>query len=227
MADKPSYFTPEFFGFFRDLEKNNNREWFNENKGRYEEVVQEPAVRFIRDAGARLQKMSPYLVGDAKPFGGSLSRIYRDIRFSADKSPYKTHIAIHFWHAKATGPEHMSPGLYLHLESGESGAYSGVWRPEAPTLKKIRDRIVGEPDAWKKVLRSKVRLEGESLQRPPPGYDPNHPLIQDLRRKDFVGARSFRDTEVANPRFLDTFVDACISMDPLNAFLAKAIGLPW
>lgn len=227
MADKPSYFTTEFFGFFRDLEKNNNRDWFKANKPRYKEVVQEPAVRFIRDAGARLQKISSYIIGDAKPFGGSLSRIYRDMRFSPDKSPYKTHVAIHFWHAKAQGPEHMSPGLYLYLESGSSGVYSGVWRPEAPTLKKIRDRIVADPDAWKKVLRSRVRLEGESLQRPPSGYDPNHPLIQDLRRKDFVGARPLRDAEVASPRFLDTFVDACVSMDPLNAFLAKALGLPW
>jgi len=226
VAEKTSYFTPQFFGFFRELEKNNNREWFQANKPRYEEVVQEPAVRFIRDAGARLQKISPHLVGDPKPFGGSLSRIYRDIRFSPDKSPYKTHVGIHFWHAKAEGMEH-SPGLFLHLETGESGVYSGVWRPEPPALKEIRDRIVEEPDAWKKVLRSKVRFEGESLRRPPPGYDPNHSLIQDIRRKDFVGVQSFKDAEVASPRFLDTFVDACASMDPLNAFLANAMGLPW
>ena len=226
MGKIASYFTPAFFGFFEELKKNNNREWFQANKERYAEVVQDPAVRFIQDAAARLHKISPHLVGEAKPFGGSLSRIYRDIRFSPDKSPYKTHLGIHFWHAKAEGMEH-SPGIFLHLESGENGAYSGVWRPEAPTLKKIRDRIVDEPDDWKKVLRSKVRLEGESLQRPPPGYDPKHPLIQDLRRKDFVGMRSFRDTEVADPRFLATFVEASEAMDPLNEFLAKAMGLPW
>jgi len=226
MGENASYFTSGFFGFFRELQKNNNKEWFHANKARYEEVVQDPALRFIRDAGARLRKISPHLVGEAKPFGGSLSRIYRDIRFSPDKSPYKTHVGIHFWHAKAEGMEH-SPGLFLHLESGQSAAYSGVWRPEAPTLKNIRDRIVQEPEAWKKVLRGKVRFEGESLQRPPPGYDPKHPMIQDLRRKDFVGMRSFRDNEIASPRFLDTFVEAGASMDPLNAFLAKAMGLPW
>ena len=226
MGENASYFTKEFFGFFRDLQKNNNKEWFHANKARYEEVVQDPALRFIRDAGARLRKISPHLVGEAKPFGGSLSRIYRDIRFSPDKSPYKTHVGIHFWHAKAEGMEH-SPGLFLHLESAESAAYSGVWRPEPPTLKKIRDRIVEEPDAWKKVLRSKVRFEGESLQRPPPGYDPKHPMIQDLRRKDFVGMRSFRDDDVTSARFLDTFVEAGMAMDPLNAFLAKAMDLPW
>lgn len=221
------YFKPGFFEFFEELRKNNNKEWFTANKERYEKVVQEPAVRFVRDAGVRLQKISSYLVADARPFGGSISRIYRDIRFSPDKSPYKTEVGIHFWHGKAQGAEHMSPGLYLHLRSGESAAYSGVWHPEAPTLKKIRDRIVDEPDAWKKVRRSRVRIEGESLQRPPPGYDPNHPFIQDLRRKDFTAGRNFRDNEVTSPRFLDSFVETCESMDPLNRFLATAIGLPW
>ncbi len=227
MADHSGYFTPGFFEFFRELEKNNRKEWFEANKPRYEEVVQEPAVRFVRDAAARLKKISPHLIGEAKAFGGSISRIYRDIRFSPDKSPYKTHMGIHFWHDQATTPEHMAPGYFLHLESGESGVHSGVWHPDPPVLKKIRDRIVEEPDSWKKVLRSRIELSGESFKRPPPGYDPNHPMIQDLRRKDFVAGHRFRDNEVVNPKFLDEFVKACEAMDPLNAFLAKSIGLPW
>jgi len=227
MTKKSKYFTAEFFGFFSDLAKNNNKEWFTKNKERYENAVQEPSLRFIRDAGPRLQKISPYLVADAKPFGGSLSRIYRDVRFSPDKSPYKTEVGIHFWHAKATGPEEMAPGYYLHMHSGETMAHSGVWHPDASTLKKVRDRIVDEPDAWKKVIRSRVAVEGDSLKRPPPGYDPNHPLIQDLRRKDFVSSRSFRDNQVTSPQFLDSFLEVCESMDPLNRFLAGAIGLPW
>ncbi|HLQ42632.1 MAG TPA: TIGR02453 family protein, partial [Thermoplasmata archaeon] len=141
MAEKSKYFTPEFFAFFSDLAKNNNKEWFTENKERYEKAVQEPSLLFIRDAGSRLQKISSYIVADAKPFGGSLSRIYRDIRFSPDKSPYKTEVGIHFWHAKAPGPEEMAPGYYLHMSSGETMAHSGVWHPDAPILKKIRDRI--------------------------------------------------------------------------------------
>src|SRR5439155_26432636 len=111
--------------------------------------------------------------------------------------------------------------------SGETMAHSGVWHPDAPVLRKIRDRIVDEPDAWKKVLRSRVAVEGDSLKRPPPGYDPNHPFIRDLRRKDFVSSRSFRDTLVTSPPFLESFIEACESMDPLNRFLAGAIGLPW
>jgi len=226
MTDNP-YFTPEFFTFFRDLAKNNDRDWFAANKERYEGVVVAPSLQFVRDAGLQLKKISPYLVADAKPFGGSLSRIYRDTRFSRDKSPYKTHVGIHFWHGKAQGPEHMAPGLMLHLEVGGSGAYSGSWHPDPSVLKKIRTRIVTEPEAWKQVLKARLDLEGESVSRPPPGFDPEHPLIRDLKRKDFVASRVFRDAEVTRPDFLEAFVKACQGMDPLNRFLADAVGLPW
>src|SRR3989441_2919298 len=161
MAEKSKYFSPEFFTFFSDLAKNNNKEWFTKSKERYEKAVQEPSLQFVRDAGSRLQKISSYIVADAKPFGGSLSRIYRDIRFSPDKSPYKTEVGIHFWHSKAVGPEHMAPGYYLHMPSGDTMAASGVWHPEAPIFKRTRDRIVQEPDAGKKVLRSRVSIDGE------------------------------------------------------------------
>ena len=227
MGEGTKYFTPEFFDFFRGLAKNNRKEWFDANKAQFQAVVLEPSVRFVRDAGDRLKKISPHIVGDARAFGGSISRIYRDIRFSLDKSPYKTHLGIHFWHDKAGPPEHMTPGYFLHLESGESGVHSGVWHPEPRILKKIRDRIVDEPDAWKTVLRSKIQIEGESLKRPPPGFDPNHPLIQDLRRKDFIASRRFRDAEVTSSGFLENFVKGCESMVPLNRFLAESMGLPW
>ena len=220
------YFTADFFGFLKDLSKNNNREWFTKNKSRYEASVQQPSLRFIQDAGLKLKALSPHLVADARPFGGSLSRIYRDIRFSADKSPYKTEVGIHFWHGKAKGPEHMSPGLYLHLGLDGNFAGGGVWHPDAPILKKIRDQIVSKPDDWKAV-RKKVEIEGDSLKRVPPGYDADHPFVLDLRRKDFLASRSFRESEVASPGFLDQFMATCKGMDPLNAFLAKATGLPW
>jgi len=220
------YFTADFFGFLKNLSKNNNRDWFTENKPRYEASVQEPALRFIHDAGLKLKTLSPHLVADARPFGGSLSRIYRDIRFSADKSPYKTELGIHFWHGKARGPEHMNPGLYLHLGLDGNFAGGGVWHPDAPILKKVRDRIVEKPDEWKAV-RKKVEIEGESLKRVPPGYDVGHPFVLDLRRKDFLASRSFRESQVTSPGFLDDFIETCAAMDPLNAFLARAVGVPW
>ena len=225
-----TYFTTEYWKFFRDLSKNNNKEWFTANKEHYEAVVQAPCLRFVRDAGERLQKVSRYLAADPRPFGGSLTRIYRDIRFSHDKSPYKTHVGVHFWHGAAPGAgrmAHAAPGLFLHLESGATAAYSGVWHPDPPVLKKIRNHIVSEPAGWKKVLGTHLDLEGDLAARPPPGFDPNHPLIRDLRRKDFVARRAFRDSDVTSPRFLDAFVDTAKAMDPLNRFLAEAIDLPW
>ena len=227
MSGDATYFTKDFFGFLKELDKNNNREWFTKNKARYEESVQAPSLRFIRDAGTRLKAISPYLVADPKPFGGSMMRIYRDMRFSRDKSPYRTTVGIHFPHRGTMGKAHHLPGLFLHLEVDENRAYSGVWQPDPPTLKRIRDGIVRGPDAWRHAVRGKIQLEGESLKRPPPGYRPDHPLIQDLVRKDYVASVRFREAQIVSPDFLDTFLDAGKAMDPLNAFLAKAIGLPW
>src|SRR2546428_7683160 len=89
-----SYFSPEFFKFLKGLARNNDRVWFQKNKQRYERYVLAPSLRFIKDAGAELRAVSPYLVADPRPFGGSLFPIYRDIRFSKDQSPYKTNVAI-------------------------------------------------------------------------------------------------------------------------------------
>lgn len=222
-----TYFTKDFFGFLKELEKNNNREWFAANKARYEDVVQGPSLRFIRDVGPRLKAISPYLVADPKPFGGSMMRIYRDVRFSPDKSPYRTTVGIRFPHRASKGITHHLPGLSLHLQPVGSAVYSGVWEPDPPTLKRIRDGIVREPDAWKRIVQGKLRIEGESLKRPPPGYPPDHPFIRDLARKDFVVSVGFRDAQVTSPDFLDTFLDAGKAMGPLDAFLAKSIGLPW
>src|SRR5881296_4566845 len=143
------YFSPQFFNFLKDLKKNNNREWFTRNKPRYESQLLEPSLRFVKDVAPILRTISPYLVADPKPFGGSLFRIYRDIRFSKDKSPYKTNVAMEFWHKK-TGKKGYS-GLYLHLAPGESFAGAGCWHPDAETLGRVRKAIVSKPEEWRKV----------------------------------------------------------------------------
>src|SRR5215470_3976528 len=106
------YFSPDLYRFLRQIKRNNNRTWFANNKQRYETVLLQPSLRFIKDSRPRLRAISPMLVADSKPFGGSLFRIYRDIRFSKDKSPYKTNLAMEFWHQKGEG---HGPGLYLHI----------------------------------------------------------------------------------------------------------------
>ncbi len=220
-----SYFTPDLFAFLRALKRHNNREWFLANKARFEASVRDPALRFIADFGPHLARISPRLVADPRPTGGSMFRIYRDVRFSADKSPYKTHAAAHFFHraSKATG---HAPGFYMHLAPGECFVGGGLWHPDTPMLVKIRDAMMESPAAWKRARRG-LELEGAFLSRPPRGLDPKHPLIDDLRRKDFVAGRSFTERQVCSPRFMSEVVAECRRLSPLVEFLTKAVGLKW
>jgi uncharacterized protein (TIGR02453 family) len=223
---KGAYFTNEFFGFLSELDRNNNREWFQANKARFDEEVMAPSVRFVAEAGGKLRAISPHITADAKPFGGSISRIYRDTRFSKDKRPYQTHIGIHFSHDGMKKGEHL-PGYFVHLDPKESGVYSGVWRPEGAALSGIRDAIAKKSTDWKKATKAPVELYGESLKRPPPGVAADHPMVEDLKRKDFIGAVNISRAQVTSPKFMEDFVAACKKMDPLNSFLAKAMGVPW
>jgi uncharacterized protein (TIGR02453 family) len=225
-SPEPGYFGPDALRFLRELARNNNREWFQRNKSRYESSVQNPALRFIQAMAPRLARISPHLVAEARPFGGSLSRIYRDTRFSKDKRPYKTHVGIHFYHDRARGDEHL-PGFFLHIGPGESMVYSGIWHPPLPELRKIRDAIVAAPSDWGKVVGKGLELGGESYVRVPAGYDPNHRFANDLRRKDFFAGRALSDSDVSGSAFGGTFEANCRALDPLNEFLAGAVGVPW
>lgn len=224
------YFTPATFRFLNELAAHNERDWFNANKARYMSDVQEPALQFVADFAPKLAKVSEHFVADPRPQGGSLFRIYRDIRFSKDKTPYKTHVAVRFGH-EAGGDVH-APGFYLHIEPGASYAGAGLWRPEAPLAREIRQAIVDDPTGWKKAAHGKAFLsqfepDGESLARPPQGFDPNHPLIEDLKRKDFIGGTRLEDQLVTSDRLLTEFAAMTKTAAPYVAFLTKAVGLPF
>ena len=196
--------TAALFDFLRDLRENNDREWFQANKGRYLTEVRDPMLDFIGAFAGPLAEISPHFVADPRPNGGSLFRIYRDTRFSRDKTPYKTNVGAHFRHA--AGKDAHAPGFYLHLEPGMCFAGCGVWRPDGPTVTKIREAIDGERDAWTRVTTARdftetFELEGDSLKRPPRGYEADHPLVEDLKRKDFVAAMSFSEAEVVEVDF--------------------------
>lgn len=226
MSAGTTYFTPELFAFLAELAANNDRGWFAANKGRYEKHVRDPFLRFIADFAAPLRDISAHLVADPRPAGGSLFRIHRDTRFSKDKSPYKTNIGAHFSYGK-TGPGVQAPGFYLHLQPGHCFAASGMWRPEPPTLAKIRDAIVADPGAWKAVLDTGLEIGGETLSRPPRGYDPGHPFIADIKRKSFTAHAAIEDGVVTGAQFMPRFAAACRGMAPLCQFLAEAVDLPW
>ncbi len=220
------YFTRGLFDFLKDLARYNDRDWFQANKERYETEVQEPFLRLIADLAPGLKKIRPGLIADPSPNRGSMMRIYRDIRFSQDKSPYKTFIAAHFGQAK--GNDASGPAAYLRLEPGASLIGGGVWQPEPAVLKKIRDRIVADPKSWKRVT-SQQALEPmcimalEPLKRPPAGYDANHPLIEDIKRKHFAIKSPLTDGEVCGPQLKDLVLSSVRSISPFLQFLSKAV----
>ncbi len=227
---KKSHFQPSFFKFLRDLKKNNNRLWFQANKERYELEVRNPLLDFIGEVGPHLRKISKNIVADNSPTGGSMFRIYRDTRFSKDKTPYKTAASAQFRHTQ--GKDVHAPGFYLHLEPGEVFSGAGIWHPEPPTLAQIRDSIFSHPAKWKAVLQEKnfkknFEMEGEKLVRPPKGYDPAHPFIEDLKRKDYFVGTQFSEKEACSPDFMERFVESCRIASPLMEFLVSALNLPW
>ena len=219
------YFTDELFGFLKQLRRHNKREWFQANKPRYEEVVRNPCLRFIADVAAPLRGVSPWLVADPHPTRGSLFRIYRDTRFSPDKRPYKTHVGMSFPHRGTKQKVHL-PGFYLHLEPEGCFAAAGCWHPDNPTVTRIRSAIVARPEAWKKAVRN-LELEGGSLSRPPRGYPCDHPLVEDLKRKDFLASVELSEAQVCRPRFMAEFLAACRKLSPLVGFVSEALGLPY
>ena len=223
-AEAPS-FTPELFSFLRELKANNERDWFNANKGRYERHVKEPALAFVEDIGYRLPAVAPQLVADKR----SMFRIYRDTRFAKDKSPYKTHVGIYFRHARAA--EADTAGLYLHLEPGHVFLGAGIWHPGTPALKRIRDALVARPDDWRGAVAAVGpvwrQAQGEALKRPPAGYSGDHPLIDDLKRKSFAITSPLTQREVTARGFLDVCEERAAAARPYLAFICGALGVEY
>ena len=229
MTTQP-YFEPRLFEFLAALRVNNTREWFLDNKQRYEADVRDPMRRFIGDFGPHLERISPRFLADPRANGGSMFRVYRDVRFAKDKSPYKTNAGAQFRHHAARDVH--APGFYLHLEPGNVFIASGMWRPDSRSLAKIRNAIVEHPTQWKRVkslktLRAAGEFGGESLKRPPTGYDPNHPLVADLKRKDFLVRAQLTEADACAPDFMEVFTQSCQAFSPLMKFLTKALELPW
>jgi uncharacterized protein (TIGR02453 family) len=230
MAKTPDpHFRPALFRFLRALAIHNERPWFNENRGRYEADVKGPMLAFIGDFATPLAKISKHYVADPRPTGGSMLRVFRDTRFAKDKSPYKTNAAAQFRHAQ--GKDIHAPGFYLHLEPGRVFLGAGIWHPEPDALDKIRRAIADDPKTWKKLIGHKtmkgLSLSGESLQRPPKGYDPEHPAIEDLKRKDFIVIADFTEKDALRADFIKKVGEAFKASAPLMKFLTKAQGLPF
>ena len=220
-----TFITRDLFRFLRELRRHNNREWFTEHKDEYIALVRDPLCDFVAAVAPGLKAISTHIVADPRPSGGSLLRIYRDTRFSRDKTPYKTNAALSFRLAPRRQIE--SPGFYLHLEPGMVFMGGGMWHPSADALRVIRDAIVRNPRAWRQARRSGLSHGEESLKRAPRGIDPDHPFIDDLKRTSFTTGMEFTEKQACAADFAGVFVRACRREAVLIAFLAKAMGLPF
>lgn len=222
------HFTPRLFSFLRDLAAHNDREWFTAHRGRYESDVREPARAFIRDVAPHLEEFAPHLIVDDSKSGGSLMRINRDLRFSPDGPPYKSYVGIHFRHEEFK--ERSAPSIFLRLEPRRSAIGIGLWRPDAAAAGAVRSAIVERPEDWREIVEDlriadAFDLVGDSLRRPPRGIDPDNPLIEVLKRKDFAVALPLTQARVTAPGFLDDFAGTCRQSRPFLEFLAAAVGV--
>jgi len=223
-------FDPETIRFLEQLAANNNRKWFKENKTRYEEQVLDIALRFIQSMQDPLHDMAPHFVAQPTRMGGSLMRVYRDTRFSKNKLPYKTNIGIQFRHEQARDVH--APGYYVHIAPAEVLVGVGMWRPDSESLRRIRERIVAKPAQWQratndKVFRRNFKLGGDSLTRPPRGFDKEHEFIEDIKRKSFLGVRNLPSDAPTSKGFQRTVESSFKAADPFMRFLCKAVGVPF
>ena len=228
MAARYARFYPETLVFLAQLAANNDREWFKEHKARYEEEVLDVALRFIQSMQEPLADIAPDFIAMPTRSGGSLMRVYRDTRFSRDKTPYKTNIGIQFRHEQAKDVH--APGYYLHIDPNQVFIGVGMWRPDSDPLRNIRQRIASKPAEWKRIVaeRSFKRhfvLGGEMLQRPPRGFDKQQECIDDIRRKSFIAVRELAVEDCLKPQFQRTVETSFRMAEPFMRFLCKAVGV--
>lgn len=220
-------FSPESLQFLNKLAQNNSRDWFKDHQDEYEHVVRTPALRFIEQMQPGIFAISSKLTAVPKKVGGSLMRPQRDSRFSKDKTPYKTNVGIQFRHF--LGKDVHAPGFYLHI--AEEGCFiaAGIWHPESKALNAIRACIDENPNAYQKALKTLQDhgfiMDGDSLIRPPKGYEKTHPLLTELKRKDFIAVKNIDFEELCKPGAINFCTEQFQFCAPLMAYLCFALEL--
>ena len=213
--------------FLLALRENNDRTWFAENKVTYVEECEAPFRELVLAVGRVLEAQGSPMAPQAK---NPAYRIYRDVRFSKDKTPYKTNVGIHFRHE--LGKDVHAPGFYVHIEPGNCFLGAGIWHPEAPVLNGIREFITDNPNAWKQATQAAAfkkdwALIGDTLVRPPRGIDPNHELLVDLKRKDFIACMNFDESLLSAPGFLKFVMSNYKRASALVSYLCMAVDVPY
>ena len=228
-------FRPAALSFLRALRKNNRREWFEAHRTDFEREVKSPLKAFVEELDVRFATLAPEFVGDPKT---SLFRIYRDVRFSKDKSPYKTHAALWIFHrAPGRGVGQTvdgGAGFYFHLEPGASLVAAGLWMPPRPKQQLVRDAIADDPESWEAVVLARPFVRrfgglteddpGVLLKRLPRGYAVGHPAERWLRFNSFTASRALSDTEVQSRTLATTVMKDFVALLPLARWLNRALG---
>lgn len=210
--------------FLSELSVNNSKEWMDENRAWY---AQEKA-EFLENVAEILSNLSAWQAGfsDLRP-KDCIFRQNRDIRFSANKSPYKINMAAYF---SIGGKKSEGPGYYLHIQPGASFVGGGIWMPQAPVLKKIRQEIDYSGQELDKLLSSSEvkdyfgEMQGEKLKTSPKGFEKDHPFINYLRYKSFILSHPISDEEVRSGTFVSSAMTAFSKMRPFQAFLERAVA---
>lgn len=212
------------FRFLADLKKNNTRDWFNDNKKKYEEAKAEFEI-FIDALIEKIAAFDPG-IGHHKA-KDCVFRIYRDVRFSKDKSPYKTHFGAHITSAKSKSEIHTRAGYYIHLEPGATMLAGGAYLPEAGWLKNIRQEIDYNGAELRKIMEGNDfktyfgEIEGEKLKTTPKGYSADHPEIELLKQKSFLATHQVDDIQALAPDFLDHSTRVFKALFPFDQFLNR------
>ena len=212
---------PSNLEFLKQVKKNNNRDWFNAHKDRY--LLEQADI--IKFADALLTEMNKHDVIETPSGKKSLHRIYRDTRFSKEKTPYKTNWSGSF---KRTTKKRRG-GCYFHIEAGNSFIAGGFWSPDPKDLKRVRDEFAYDAAPLRKILKSKSfvntfgTLKGEQIKTTPKGFDANSPAIDLLRYKQFLLIKKFTDKEVLSDTFLKQANETFKAMRPFFDYMSEVL----
>lgn len=224
-----AYFSDASFKFLRGLARHNDKTWFNDHRDQYETHVKQPFLQLLTDLQGDLAQVSPHFRSDPKTVGGSLFRIYRDARYSTDKSPYKPWQGARLYHERRK--QVAAPSFYIHLQPGESFVGAGLWHPEPDTQRRVRQFIFDNPAAWKQAAHASAFRrrfefeEGEKLTRPPRGFPADFEFIDDLKHRNFVFWRSLDDATMIGPRLRKIIATDIAALAPFVDYLCAALDL--
>lgn len=224
MTARVSCFSRDALAFLRALKRNNRREWFKPRKEKYETLLRSPMIALVERLAADLRDFAPDLVASPK---ASLYRIYRDTRFSENKTPYKTHVAAVF--PCRTLPKHQGAGLYFHVSPDEVWIGGGMYAPDTSQIQAVREHIAGNVRRLRTIVESPSfrrtvgRLEGEQLRRVPRGFAKDHEAAEYLRFRQFLAGAEFPPPFATSLRFYTTVVKVFREVAPLIRFLNEPL----